>query len=774
MGPEAATRRRFAVAAGLAGVVTGIVAVWLTVRIGGDRLTDGFDDIAELVAALVAAVSCALASRRTTAKAGWGLLAASCASWAAGEAIWTYYDLGRGVVVPFPSLADAGFLTAVPLAVAGLVFLPSGSKRVHSPLRRLLDSAVVAGGVFFASWILVLSPIFDQHAGGPLKQAISLAYPVGDVVLVSLVVILAFRPGVKNHVSLWLVMAGMLAFALADSSFAYLTEVNSYGIGNGLDTGWVAGFLAIGLGALWASVRSSDSLVRETRLTTWTVLGPYLALVPGAGVFLWRLAAGRALGTVALVSGFALILGLSGRQILVLFDNLSLNRELEARIEERTAALEHQAFHDGLTGLANRDLFNEVLSGAVRRRARSGVALTVVFIDLDDFKQVNDLYGHRTGDRVLQEVARRLKGTLREADTIARLGGDEFAALVEGDPTGTDPARVAQRLLHAFDVPVRVGETRVSLRASVGVVSDGPEARTAEELLRDADLAMYSAKRKRMHSFELFSSAMRSAILEHMRMEADLRNAIENEEFVLYYQPIVAIPSAVIEGVEALLRWNHPTRGLITPDQFIPAAESTGLILPIGAWALRQACLDAGSWTGTGGELRVSVNISPAQFLDPQLADVVARALSGSGLDPSRLTLEVTESLLIDGMDHAVEVLEQLRVLGIRVAIDDFGTGYSSLSSLRDLPVDTLKIDRSFVVGVDRAGSSRDLTRRILELAGDFHLHTVAEGVEQRAELEALEQLGCDSVQGFYFYKPLPKEALLPVLKGEWAPVGTD
>ena len=765
----AKARRRFALAAGLAVVTTGVLAVWLTARVGGDAVTTRVDDIAELMAALVAAAACAAAARRTAARAAWGLLGASSFAWAVGQAVWTYYEVLRGVEVPFPSLADIGFLAAVPLAAAGLVLFPSGATRVVSPVRRLLDSAVVAGAVFICSWSFVLRPIFDHHAGGPLKETISLAYPSGDVVLVSLVVILATRPGVRNRGSLWLVMAGMFALALADSSFAYLTEVNTFGIGNGLDTGWIAGFLAIGLGAMWAAAKPVEPLHVEVRVTTWTVLGPYLPLVAAFAVYVWRLVAGPPLGTVSLAAGLGLVSVLSLRQVLVLLDNIALNRELEGRVEERTAALAHQAFHDGLTGLANRDLFNEVLAGAVRRRARSGAALTVLFVDLDGFKQVNDLYGHRIGDRVLQEVARRLRGTLREADTIARLGGDEFAVLVEGDPATADPERVAQRLLHAFDEAFRVGDARVPLRASVGVVSDGAEPNSAEDLLRDADLAMYTAKRKRLHSFEIFVPEMHSAVLERMRIESDLRNALENHEFVLHYQPIVTLPTATIEGVEALIRWHHPTRGLVEPAEFISIAESSGLIVPIGAWALRQACREVASWGDLGAGFRVSVNISPAQFADLELLHVVGEALATVGLEPSRLTLEVTESLLIDGVDHAVDVLEGLRALGVRVAIDDFGTGFSSLSSLRDLPVDTLKIDRSFVVGVDQDGPQADLARRILELAGIFHLHTVAEGVEDRTQLEALERLGCDSVQGFYFYKPLPAEALVPVLKGEWA-----
>jgi len=705
------------------------------------------------------------ALRLPRARAGWSLLAAACLSWAAGEAVWSYYDLGRGIAVPFPSLADVGFLAAVPLTIIGLLLLPAAAGSTTWRLRGLLDGMLIAGSLFFVSWATVLGPVFRQHQGGALAQTVSLAYPVGDVVIASVVIILAIHHKGRSRMSLGLVLAGMLAFALADSSFAYLTAVNSYGIGNVVDTGWVLGYLLIGLGALRAMTHPSEASLDAAPATRWRVLGPYVPLAVAGVVFMWRIATGQPLREVGQLVSFGLVLVMSARQILVLLENLSLTRQLENRVEARTAELHHRAFHDVLTDLPNRSLFNEHLINAVRRRGRGGQSLAVLFVDLDGFKRVNDLYGHATGDQLLREVAHRLTRTLRTADTVARLGGDEFAVLLEGPPMArADTA--AQRVLRALERPVRIGSNRIAVRASIGIAVDANGDETAEELLRNADLAMYTAKANGGHHAERFATQMHSAVLERMRLEAELRSALAHDEFFLLYQPVIDLASGATRGVEALIRWDHPRRGLVSPVEFIPAAETTGLIVPIGAWVLREACAQAQSWALTeGATLQLNVNVSAGQLADAGLPDVVAAALADSGLDPARLTLEITESVIMDDLPAALVALHTLRALGVKLAIDDFGTGYSSLSALRDLPVDTLKIDRSFVRGITDGTSASDLAQRIVQLADDFGLHTVAEGVEQPDQAAALTRIGCESAQGFLFSRPVQPSEFLALLR---------
>ncbi len=431
--------------------------------------------------------------------------------------------------------------------------------------------------------------------------------------------------------------------------------------------------------------------------------------------------------------------------------------------------LRDQAFHDPLTGLANRALFSEQLNQAVRRRGRIGAGLALLFVDLDSFKAVNDLHGHGLGDELLKQVAGRLQAALRDADAIARLSGDEFAVLFEGVAIDFTPRSGAERLIEAFAEPFRVGSSDVFMTASVGVALDGVAGESAEDLLRNADLAMYAAKSKNRGSYEIFSPDMHSMILDRMRIASELRRALDQHEFQVYYQPIVD-GAGTIDGAEALIRWNHPERGLILPGEFIGAAESSGIIVPVGEWMLRHACQEFATATqavADGGRLGLSVNLSIRQLSDPSLFDTVQSALANADLDPDRLTLEITESAIMENFENSVPVLTQLRNSGVKIAIDDFGTGYSSLSLLNEIPLDTLKIDRSFVTDIATRSEPARLIRAILLLAGDLGLHTVAEGVEVLDQHELLQELGCQASQGFYFAKPQPAAQLLQLLLRE-------
>ena len=429
--------------------------------------------------------------------------------------------------------------------------------------------------------------------------------------------------------------------------------------------------------------------------------------------------------------------------------------------------LRHQAFHDQLTGLANRALFAEHLDQALRRQSRVGDELAVLFIDLDEFKSVNDLHGHTLGDELLKQAAERLRTTLRDADAIARIGGDEFAALFEGVALGLDASAAADRVIESFAQPFLIESLEVFVTASMGMALNDSGTESAEDLIRNADLAMYAAKTANKGRYEVFSTNMHSTILDRMQMELDLRHALDQSEFEAYYQPIVTLPSGSIVGAEALIRWNHPQRGLVMPGEFIGVAESSGIIVQIGAWILHQACKEFEVLTRgvSGGQsLGLSVNLSTRQLSDPLLIDTVHRALANSGLEARRLTLEITESAIMVDVPSTFRVLTELRSFGVKIAIDDFGTGYSSLSLLSQIPVDTIKIDRSFVTNVANRPEPGRLIRAIQSLANDFGLRTVAEGVEDLDQLEALEGLECQAAQGFYFARPQPATQLAELL----------
>ncbi|MCA3748003.1 MAG: EAL domain-containing protein, partial [Rubrobacter sp.] len=423
------------------------------------------------------------------------------------------------------------------------------------------------------------------------------------------------------------------------------------------------------------------------------------------------------------------------------------------------ARLVHLAFHDPLTGLPNRALFMDRLEHALARAGRSGDVLAVLFIDLDNFKFVNDSLGHEAGDRLLVAVARRLSGATRPGDTVARLGGDEFTVLLEDIPDRDEASRVAERVAEVLREPFRVVGRELFVSASVGISVSAAGSGSVEELMRGADLAMYEAKREGKDRYRVFDFGMSRTAHDRLRLENDLRRALERDELRLYYQPVVRLGDGRVVGFEALLRWEHPDRGVILPDRFIPVAEETGMIVGIGRLVLEVACSQAAAWRRHDPSLVVSVNISARQLRSPAFVGEVERILREAGLDPGGLVLEVTESAAMDEPGEAAEALRRLRERGVRLALDDFGTGYSSLSYLRRLPVSFLKIDRSFVEGLGGEADSGVLVGGVIALSRELGFEPVAEGVETPGQLERLLELGCELGQGYYFASPMPEGA---------------
>ena len=880
-----ASNRRLLIALTGWAVVCLFFAAWLALVWGGVRATQRFDDTGEFVIAFIAAGAGAYAAfrHRHRNRIGWALIGVSAFCWGLGEVAWSYYELLLGRQVPFPSLADVGYLLAVPFAIAGVLCFPSAPSRVISMARTILDGLLIAGSLLIVSWATVLGTVYRSGSGGVLAQLISLAYPAGDVVIATMIIILAARAPRATRLPLYLLVGGLLANLLADSGFAYLTTTNTYGPGNVVDAGWAGGYLLIAIAAFFSASVPALPAAAPGPPGRLRLLLPYLPVGAAEVVAAIEELQPGELDPV-IFWGLLVVIGLVVvRQFLTLNDNLTLNRALEANaaalakgqehfrslvqnssdvitligsdgiIQYQSASVErilgfregqmvgtpfsdlvhsddrtqvlrkideainimgpplavecrlrredgsycpvevtmtnllelpavrglvlntrdvserksleekltHQAFHDSLTNLPNRAAFRIYLDHALNNDTERRIA--VLFLDLDDFKAVNDTLGHDVGDQLLAAVGARIASTLRPGDTVARLGGDEFAVLLKNMEDEQIALRVADRITRQLLPPFSIGGKEVSMHASIGIAGlvSGQEA--ADDLVRNADVAMYVAKSKGKARYVEYEASLASAALDRMELEHDLHAALDEKQFVVHYQPVVMLESGAVHSIEALVRWNHPRRGLLYPADFIGVAEQSGMIVELGRWVLQQAARDGRRWQvryPSTPAMHISVNLSGRQLQHEDLISEVMDSLDAAGLDPQSLILELTESVLMVDTEPVARTLQELRGQGIRLALDDFGTGYSSLGHLRDFPVDILKMDRSFVAGIGSGLADGAILRAIIGLANSLGLMTIGEGIERPEQLAALNAMGCHAGQGFYLSKPLDHAAM--------------
>lgn len=478
-----------------------------------------------------------------------------------------------------------------------------------------------------------------------------------------------------------------------------------------------------------------------------------------------------------LLRGMARVLALTLKMLRGLEHERALRKRSEQEIGERRRAeqqLARQAIHDALTGLPNRTLLRDRVGHALQRSQRDSSTVAVLFLDLDNFKAVNESLGHPMGDELLVQVAGRLGDTLRQGDTKARLGtetlscwgGDEFVVLCEDLDTELDAIRMTERITVALAPPFTLEGNELHITASIGIAVTKAGQSTRDALIRDADAAMHRAKERGEGRYELFDQELRTRALDRLHTERELGMAIERDELRLFYQPIVSVADGHIAGVEALIRWQHPQRGLLSPAQFIPLAEDSGLIIALGTWVLEQACHQNARWEQTHPEwppLRIAVNLSARQLTE-ELPTIIAGALRRTGADPSRLTLELTETLLIETSHSATDILATLRAMGVQICLDDFGTGYSSLSYLQHFPLDVLKLDRSFISGLGTTPSAAKIVAATIDMARALGMSVVAEGVETAQQLQCLRDLACQFAQGYHLARPQPPEAIAALL----------
>ncbi len=684
-------------------------------------------------------------------RSAWRWLALASASYLVGDVAQTVYELTSPE--PFyPSVADLFYLIFYPLMLWGLLRFPTSSRNRSEGVRMLLDLAVVAIAGSAVVIYLVIGPTAAQLASDPIQSAIAIAYPVGDMVLLAgLATLLLRRALPSSRLALQLLAAALTLFVAGDLIYSYITLHSSYRGGESLDSLWMVAIALLAVAA--AAQRPVDGVEVEAGSSQLQKLSrlPYVAVGVGFGLLLVAQGDNPLFPDKAITITAVLIAVLvSARQFLAQCDLLDSQGQLS-----------HQALHDSLTGLPNRVLALDRAQQMLARSRRGHAPVAALYLDLDRFKDVNDSFGHAAGDELLQIVAARLTTIVREGDTAARLGGDEFVILLEGSTLDAGPELVAERLLDVLRQPCDMGTTagrRLSTTASIGIAL-GVYA-SADELLHDADLAMYESKASGGNRYTLFESSMQRNSQRRLTMQMDLADAVEHQQLFLLYQPTFDLESKSVTGVEALIRWRHPTRGVVPPAEFIPIAEESGLVVPIGRWVLHEACMQASSWHRTGHAIHVAVNVSANQLDSGQLFRDVNDALKQSGVDPAALTLEVTETALMRDVDVAAECLQELKQLGIRIAIDDFGTGYSSLAYLRRLPADILKIDRSFIDGIATSKASAALVHTLVQLGETLNIETLAEGIENAAQLQILQRERCDQGQGFLFSRPLDVDAV--------------
>ena len=874
--------------------VVAAFAVVLSTAPGGAYVSQMVSNFGLCCAAVSAAIACLLRGHQFAGRMRWGwtFIGLGVLSWGLGQCAWVYLETFRGVEVPFPSVADLGYLGMVLLTPIGLLVLPSSMQALANRVRSVLDGLMVAASLVLIAWIFVVSPLLEAGQDTAVALYVSLTYPLGDVVIVTIVLYMLAqqrRQG-RTFSHLALVGGGIVGFAVSDICYAYLNLTGAYSSGGVTDIGWFAGFSLILLAATKPVPAGDEETGPVEGNQPVGILLPYVAVLAALlTTVVWYAMTGHSNLFVAYTRS-ALILLIVGRQLLTLRENRDLTRTLEARVADRTAELfaseqrfhalvqhssdvvtvvspeadvlyqsesvqrvfgyparfltgrrltklvdaesgirlaqalrqvagrpyattvlelpvrhrdgrvrqaemtitnllsdpsvsglvlntrdiserkelqdqlVHEAYHDALTQLANRALFRERVAEALRKRGASD-DVTVLFLDLDGFKEVNDSLGHLAGDQLLVQVADRLRASVREGDLVARFGGDEFAVLIDSPLSGDgsdDAERVARRIVEVLEQPFGSDTRDIHVQASIGLASASklgePEGDGAEQLMRNADLAMYKAKSAGGGCFAAYHPDMLAGLVARLELEADLRLALERGQLQLHYQPTVDLTTSEVIGFEALARWQHPQRGMITPAEFIPIAEATGLIVPLGRWVLREACRQAVEWTAAadGRPVKMAVNVSVRQFDRADLVEVVAGILAETGMPADQLCLEMTESVLMTDTDDNLEQLLRLKALGVTLAIDDFGTGYSSLAYLRRFPVDTLKIDRSFVERLGALTDDTALADTIVQLGKSLGMATVAEGIEEFGQLAALREMGCHFAQGYYFSRPVP------------------
>ena len=739
-------------------LVVGALVVLASEMLQTPRLLQ--DAVYDLVSvAVVVAILVGVHRNRPRSRVAWYLMAAGQSLWVVAD---TTFNWQQDVlhVESFPTISDAFYLLGYPVLAAGIGMLVRDRMRDRRrDLGPLLDCATVTAGLCLLSWVLLARPTIESLHHSPGAAAVAAAYPAMDILLVGALVRLVSSPGGRSHAfRLLLVALGLLITADTLSVAFDLFATNTVSVVEYL---WLFSYVAWGAAALHPSMTElSDPVTRpDLHFRGTRLMAVVLATLIAPAILAVHEVTGVAIDVWAVIIGSMLMFVLVVVRMSLAIEQIAAAHEALEKLQDELAV---QATHDPLTGLANRTQSMRLLAGSLGRSRRNGTTTGLLFIDLDGFKAVNDDHGHRNGDEVLRQVARRMEAEVRDGDFVGRLGGDEFVVGIEDVADEDSALRLATRLIDAVSEVIRVDDDLVvRVGASVGVALGRGGETDVETLLHEADVAVYRAKAAGRGCTELFSSEVRAELRHQADLERALRNAIANGELLLHYQPIVHVPSGQVACYEALIRWQRPEIGLLHPDQFLPVAETSDLVCELDAWVMRAAVDQLTQWNLERGdtELQVAVNVSGRHVSQQRIQDDVATALRTGGILPSQLVIEVTETALMDGTMAAAN-LEVLREMGVIVSLDDFGTGYQSSAQLSRLPIDVVKIDRQFVEAT--SPTARSLLELMVKTAHAFGARVVAEGVEHPEQLRQIRRLGCEYAQGYFLGLPVPADRLHP------------
>ncbi|GGN96261.1 putative bifunctional diguanylate cyclase/phosphodiesterase [Saccharibacillus kuerlensis] len=674
--------------------------------------------------------------------------------------------LSDRIVLPSPSIADLFWIAEGCFLFMALLVVVYQRLKGMRLMQYFLDAAIFMSTIGVCSWSLLIAPMLESSmlVSSWLPAFVNLSYPIidlGNLFLFSLLLFANQSLGSsRTHMGL---LAGTLLLTFGDSVYLYMQLSGTYMLGSPIDVTWTASVLcltAAGMESLYTVESKKErrlSASVQKKLNWVRLLLPYISLVALFAIILEELSK---FNVMVVGSAFAMLLIII-RLILTFIENDYLLHRLSHTVEVK----EHEANHDLLTGLANRRKFDAELCKAVERAEAENHQLALLFFDLDRFKHINDSMGHMLGDKLLQIVAERLLEYVPSTRLLARQGSDEFTVLVDPLEGEVEAYRTIAAIEEAFKKPVMLNETMLYVSASIGISLYPRDGTTADELMRNADIAMHEAKKNRHQKSQFFESSFGDRLAYKLELEQELRGAIGRGEISLHYQLQKNIQTCSIIGVEALIRWHHPVLGGISPVEFIPIAEETGMIIPIGEWVFKTACRQQVEWREQGyGSLRMSINVSPYQFQDELFVEKILHTLRETGVDPEYITIEVTESLAIRDVEKVSAQLQLLRRSGIKLAIDDFGTGYASLKYLRTFEPHLLKIDRFFVDGIDTEAERGSMVQAIIAIGRSLNMEVLAEGVETENQLEFLREAGCDEVQGYYLSRPLPADGVEQLL----------